>query len=368
MRSFIVLKRAIKIAKNDLRACYAENGILAGRGHFQQYWARDSFFSSLGATAIGDFEIVEKQFRFFLEFIKSNGALPGLITASGRPVFRPLILSSPVDGNALFLISLAEFLQKSGNAGFVERNFNAIKKAMEWLEGHDLDKDGLIEEGLLANWADSVLKFWKVLYSNCCYCYALEKFSEIASAIGKKKIALQYEKKAKKTKMEINKRFWLKEHYADWIDFRKHKNFSSDGNVLAIAWNIAGKKQAKAIEKFVEKKKLTRIPMRSCWPNYPFWRIASFFAFPSKAYYYHNGLNWLWLGAMNVIALLKISEKKKALLELEKISRLIVENKTVHEIFDSNGKPVDSLLLKSEHPFAWSSALFLLASKKAGIA
>ncbi len=71
---------------------------------------------------------------------------------------------------------------------------------------------------------------------------------------------------------------------------------------------------------------------------------------------------------MNVIALLKISEKKKALLELEKISRLIVENKTVHEIFDSNGKPVDSLLLKSEHPFAWSSALFLLASKKAGIA
>ncbi len=191
MRSFIVLKRAIKIAKNDLRACYAENGILAGRGHFQQYWARDSFFSSLGATAIGDFEIVEKQFRFFLEFIKSNGALPGLITASGRPVFRPLILSSPVDGNALFLISLAEFLQKSGNAGFVERNFNAIKKAMEWLEGHDLDKDGLIEEGLLANWADSVLKFWKVLYSNCCYCYALEKFSEIAKKIGKKKIALK---------------------------------------------------------------------------------------------------------------------------------------------------------------------------------
>ena len=52
---------AFEIAARDLRACYTEHGILAGLTHFKQYWARDSFFASLGATKLGDFDVVKKQ-------------------------------------------------------------------------------------------------------------------------------------------------------------------------------------------------------------------------------------------------------------------------------------------------------------------
>ncbi len=362
-----ITRKAIEIAKRDLRACYASNGIFAGRGHFQQYWCRDSFFASLGASAIGDLSVVKKQLYFFLLNEKKNGKLPGLITPRGRPEYRPLLLSNPVDGNALFVIAFSDYLRRSGDKKFARENFAGVRKAMEWVEGHDWNHDMLIEEGLLANWADSLFKCWKVLYSNVCYCRALEEFAAIAGALGEKALAGRYEKKAAGVKKEINRQFWLQEYYADWIDWKRHENFSSDGNVLAIVWGIADGEKGARIEEFVAEKKLTEVPMRTCYPNYAPWRVATFFTFPSKAFYYHNGLSWPWLGAMNAIALQRLGERKRAGKEMERIAELIVGQGTVHEIFDESGKPVRSALLKSEHPFAWSAALFLLAAEKTGI-
>jgi glycogen debranching enzyme len=54
------LENAYILAKRDLLACFGTNGILAGRHHFDDYWARDSFFASFGCLAIKEHEIVKK--------------------------------------------------------------------------------------------------------------------------------------------------------------------------------------------------------------------------------------------------------------------------------------------------------------------
>ena len=354
------IENALEIAKRDLRQCYTESGILAGRGHFQQYWARDSFFATLGANSLGDFGQAKKNFRLFLGLQDSGGQLPGLVSKKLNPRYKPMIVSRPVDGNALFIGAIADYARKSRDKEFIEANFKKISLAMDWLCRKDRDSDGLIEEGFLANWADTILKHGEVLYSNCCYYHALKEFAFLAGWLGVKLIAKEYEKRAEATRLALNLKFWENEYYADWIGLTKHNYFASDGNVLAVAWGVAAKNRAERIEEFIETRALNAVPMKTNAPAYPFWKVVPLLL-PVKAYYYHNGFSWPWIGCMNVIALNSLGQKEKAKAELKKLAEQINENCVTHEVFDRKNKPVDSFWLKSEKPFAWTAGLFIRA-------
>ena len=53
-----IITKAKEIAMNNLRDCYWPDGIVAGKHHFTDYWARDGFFAALGALQIGDKKVV----------------------------------------------------------------------------------------------------------------------------------------------------------------------------------------------------------------------------------------------------------------------------------------------------------------------
>ena len=63
-------KNAFEIAKKSLKECYEKNGIIAGKVHYANHWARDSFYASWGALELGDFEIVKKNLELFLKYMK----------------------------------------------------------------------------------------------------------------------------------------------------------------------------------------------------------------------------------------------------------------------------------------------------------
>ncbi len=353
------LDSAFEIAVKDLRSCYDKNGIFAGKGHFEDYWARDSFFACLGASSLKDFEIVKKNLELFLKFQKKSGKLPFHISKRLRPSYK-FFLSDVVDSNSLFAIAMCDYFEKSNDLEFFEKNFEKTKKAVEWLEKQDKGKDNLIEEGLFANWEDSIFKFGKVLYSNICYLSALNSFAKACKRAKKEEIWEEFGKKAEKTKNSLNRIFWNGSYFIDWIDFSKQDFFSSDGNVLAIYWNIADQLQGETIENKIKQHQLNRIPIKTNYPAYPFWRIP-IILLPMKAYHYHNGFSWQWLGCLNAICLKKIGFMDEAKKELKKNAMQIIEQMSTHEVFDENGKPVESLFLKSEHPFAWSAAAYILA-------
>ncbi len=355
----IELESAFEIAVRDLRSCYGKEGIFAGIGHFNEYWARDSFFACMGASALKDFEIVKKNLELFLHFQKKSGKIPYHISKKLKPSYK-FFLSNVVDSNSLFVIAACNYLEKSNDTEFFEKNFEKIKKSMDWLEKQDRNKDGLIEEGVFANWADSVFKFGTVLYSNICYLHSMECFAKACTKLKKGELQEKFLEKFEKTKVKLNALFWNGSYYIDWIDFRKHDFFSSDGNILSVYWGIADQLQGETIENKIKQHQLNKIPVRTNYPAYPFWKIP-IILLPFKAYHYHNGFSWQWLGCINAICLKKIGFMDEAKKELKKNAMQIMEQMSTHEVFDEVGKPVESLFLKSEHPFAWSAAAYVLA-------
>lgn len=78
---------------------------------------------------------------------------------------------------------------------------------------------------------------------------------------------------------------------------------------------------------------------------------------------YHNGVSWLWLGAINALAKHKIGMRNDAMALLGKMSDLIIKYNGIYEIYEKDGSPVKRKIYRAEHPFAWSSGMFLYAEK-----
>ncbi len=356
-----VVSNAFEIAVNDLRRCFAEHGILAGRRKLNFYKARDSFFASLGANSLGEFSASWKSIELFLGMQRNDGLIPHRITTKLKPHYHRVV-TEPLDGNALLVIALKDYFEKSRDKQFLLKHFDKTRKAIEWLREQDKDKDGLLEERFFGSWEETVLKSGKVLYSNCLYYKALLDFVEICKALNKYEVGVRYGRLAAALKEKINSSFWQGNYYFDWIGYVRHDSFSTDGNVLAIMFGLADNMQSQMIENKIKQHQLNKVPLQLNYPLYPFWRIPPGL-FPLDAYHYHNGSSWLWLGCLNAIALDKIGWRKDAKEELKKIASIINSNGSVHEVF-LDGKPVNSLFLRSEPFFAWSSGLFVKAVRE----
>lgn len=355
------VSNAFDIALNDLRKCFSDHGIVAGRKKLNFYRARDAFFASLGANSLGELSASWKSIELFLSKQRKDGLIPHMITQKLKPHFHQVV-SEPLDGNALLIISLRDYFEKSNDAQFLEKHFDKVRKAMEWLKHQDRDKDLLLEEEFFSSWRETVLKSGKLLYTNCLYYKALVDFTAICRAVGKEEIAVDYSSLAETLKGEINRQFWQGNYYFDWIDYIKHDNFAVDGNVLAILFGLADDIQSRMIENKIKQHQLNKVPLQANYPLYPFWRIPPAL-FPLEAYHYHNGSSWLWLGCLNAIALKKMGWRKEARQELRKIAEAINSQGSVHEVF-LDGKPLNSIVLKSEPFFAWSAGLFVKAVRE----
>jgi len=355
------VKDAYGIALSDLRKCYTEKGILAGRRsrRYNQYWARNGFFASAGALSLGDYGQVKKNLKLFSSLQGKNGALPNQISLKLKPRYK-LLIGSVIDSSALFVASLSDYLKKTRDIEFAEANFSAAKKAMQFLHSKDRDSDSLIEEHVFANWAESVLKFGKVLYTNCCYYKALLEFANICGSLEKKELAETYRALAAKTKDKINAVFWEGNYYIDWVDFRRHDYFAADGNLLAIDWGIAGEVQSQMVLNKIKQHQLNKVPLKANYPLYPLWRMPPLLL-PLMEYHYHNGSSWPWLGCLNAISLHKSGRESEAKKELKRVAELINENGTVQEVFDDERKPMRGLFVRSEYPFSWNAGFFVRA-------
>ena len=377
-----LITKALIMAKQELRACYGKEGILAGLNQFRDYWARDSMFASLGCLEIGDYDIVKKNLILFLKNINNDGQVPlrvgktplnialsylGILSKKKRrkPIYNnDKSESKTVDQNSLLIIAAHEYIKTTRQYDFIKKNIHKFEKAMKWNFLNDKDKDLLVEENEYCNWADSVRKKGKVLYTNVCHCHALKCMSDMFKWCKDTKKSKHYLDLYKKVKSKINELFWTGEHYMDWVDEEKRFNyFATDGNMLAILWGIADEEKAKHIEETSHIYDINDVPSQCVHPNYRKEFVSPMIRFIGIGDY-HNGLSWLWLGAINALGKNKVGMKKEARLLLEKMASLILEHKGVFEVYEKTGKPVSRLPVKSETPLAWSSGLFIYAVKE----
>jgi glycogen debranching enzyme len=370
-------KEAYNIAKRDLRMCYSDEGILAGLKRFDDYWARDSFFASLGSCAIGDLEIVRKNLLLFLDYQKENGQLPRRVDRYivglkylRIPIRRrklspryttSLMYCYSVDQNSLFIISLLEYIKNSKDNEFLKRNYEKAKKAIDWNFSNDKERGLLINEGFFANWEDTVFWRGKLLYTNVLHYWALKSFAELAKSAGDKDHK-KYSALAEKVKKKINDQFWNGQYYEKTSRKIIHY-FCIDANMLAIVSGVADINKAKKIMEYTKESGLDdEVPVRSSYPRYPLWRNS-----PARLITlstgYQGTYEWIWVSCLDILAKQKIGMKKDAMAKLEKLSKKIVEFDGVYEVY-SEGKPVKGIFLMSDQPFAWSAGMFVYAHDK----
>jgi len=374
------IRRAYGIAVRDLRACYNPDGIVAGRLKFNAYWARDGFWASLGALALGDHAQALAQLETFIKYQFPSGKLPvrvefvghhftGYNTLRSRPkvVGRAGgIFSDPIDPSALFVIAAREYLDRSGDLSFCARFDPVMDRAIRWLMRHDHDGDGLIESYWLADWMDSIIKFNKVFNLNVIFYEGLRAYAALKMLNKEIEAAEEFSRAAARVyeRLQI---FWTGEYFCDWIWGTRRGGFSSDGNVLAMLFGVATPDQAQRVLDHIRARRLDAdTPLRISDPIYPAWRV-----FPM--YYlagipgYHRTMIWPWLGTLNAICKARYGDRNGAFEDLARIGAWYVQWNGVNEVYDRGGKPVSRLFYTAEIPFAWNAGLYVYAVHTMGL-
>jgi hypothetical protein len=141
------------------------------------------------------------------------------------------------------------------------------------------------------------------------------------------------------------------------------EQFSSAGNLLAIAWGLATPEQTASILKFMQEKQLAKpVPTRVAYPSYPRSLIAIENQLGGMAIY-HTDASWLWIGAWHVIALVRSGDMVQAQQVMERIVEVIVRDRKVNEVHAPDGEPLESFWYKSESPLIWNAGMVIYADQ-----
>lgn len=372
---------AYQIAVRDLRACYNPDGIVAGRLHFNAYWARDGFWALFGALALGDHEQVRTHLETFMKYQMSSGELPVRLEFVGhtfgryhtrrmqpKALYRAgTIFSDPLDPTALFIIAAREYFERTHDMTFTEKFEPAMDRAARWLLAHDRDGDGIIENNYLAGWMDSILKKDKVFYLNVIHYEGLRACQTLKQALGAPADEAMFRSAADRLHERLQATFWNGQYFTDWIRGRRRGGFSSDGNVLAIFFGFATSEQARSIQRFIDDRRLDAdTPLRTCDPVYPAWQVFPFY-YLAGIPDYHRTLIWPWLGTVNAVNKFRSGDRSGAVVDLARIGSWYARENTVAEVYEPGGVPVSRRFFQAEFPFAWHAGLYVYAVHAVGL-
>jgi glycogen debranching enzyme len=353
----------------------------AGYRNFRESWARDFSFASYGLLAVEQFKTVKETLEAFFWHQTRKGQFPiklhsiNVVTRFFYSLFgreqptelklKPKYISGhgtpSLDGQSLLIITALNYVQEAEDTTFLRVYWDVLKSAMIWLEGYCKDpQDRLLYQEAYADWADSIARSGAVLYTNVVYWKALTEMAQAAQRLGQEEDAALYNRDAEHLSRAIQRRLWQPE-LGYFVTSTELDQFSSAGNLLAIAWGLAYPEQAESILTFMDEAKLSEpVPTRVSYPAYPKDLVATENRL-SGVGNYHTDASWLWIGAWHVIALAQTDHMEQARQVLESITDTVVRDRQVNEVHGPDGLPLRSILYKSEAPLTWNAGMILYA-------
>lgn len=358
------IDQALAIAKNSLRSCYIDRGIVAGPHHFTDFWARDSFFAALGSLKLRDIQIVRSMAATFFFYQRKDGMVPYRVMRGpisiGKYFGKPKLYKSPrptyrlrgfgaevLDGTTLTILfaTLVKETQYLPN----------IKQALLYLTTKE--KYNLLWDGPMGEWNDAVWKYGNLLYSNIIYWYMYDRLANWTIE-SNPVLSHKYSLKANLIAHALRTRLWNGEYFADWHDYKRQDYFYPFGNCLAIIWGLTTPQETESILAKCNKVK-HGFTLETNHPKYPWWRIDLFQRAAGMADYQNQGIMW-W---QPITAYLAALRKAKKVTEANKMAKLIshkvINDRLVYECYERSGHPVTRPLYTAEHPFAWAAGMLI---------
>ena len=378
-----------EIAVNNLRGGietrHLANGeqklvLCAGRRNFREPWARDFGFASYGLLSIAEYQVVRECLELFLHFQQASGQFPVKIHSTSvvdryihslfqreQPIYKPLRPkyvtahnTISLDGNCLLVIAVLRYARQTGDAAFVQTHWNALRRALTWLDAHVDPKDGLLQQAAFTDWADSVGRTGRVLYTNVLYWKALQEMAAFAAYHYLPEDQQCCIDQAEMVRRSLLDQFW-REDLGYFVTSEQYDMLSSSGNLMAICWDLATPAQAHSIlDKMNEFGMADPVPTQVTHQTYPDKLIAfenRFAGIPE----YHTHAAWMWLGAWHIVALARMGRLAEAEALWQRTAQIIVRDGVVHEVYGRDGQYLSTFWYTSEAPLTWNAGMLVFA-------
>lgn len=220
------MQQAYDWARIDLLQAMVENplagaGLIAGYGSsgeserpgFDWFFGRDALWSALALNSAGDFSDAKAALEFLAKYQRADGKIPHELPQSATLIrwFEDYPYGyASADATPLFLIALSDYVERSGDVSFAQREWDGIWRAFQFL-GSTLDADGFAQNlGAGHGWVESgpLLPVRTEIYQAALGIEALHATSALAGRLGKQDLAAQLDERFRRQRARLNQLFW----------------------------------------------------------------------------------------------------------------------------------------------------------------
>jgi hypothetical protein len=401
-----IIVRAVAIAKRTLFGNIAEREwsgvkrpvLLTGGMKYLELWGRDSVAAMPALPAVHR-EVWRNTLEAFIDHQRPDGLFPRRVAGFGnaarnlrsilthrgvslpvspslKPEYRTVgyaggsrlvkwaarkilfgTAGEPKDTNPLILLSLAEYARDEPS--FLLRHEAAVRKALAYLERHT--REGLLWQYDHEDWLDVYGRQGHVLYTNVMYAACLTALAR-GFRVRDRKLAAELALKARGVRARLQE-FW-DDGRAHFISHRDeagaHRQFATEGNMLAILTGLADGRQRAGILQSLERivDEYGYVPIVA--PSYP----ASMQAGMRRVFvwkYREGSLLKPWLQTLAAKAAAQERPDLAARL-LAQVARVFVDHGCCEVLSGNTGKPHEFFVTRTEKRFTAAAALFLDAA------
>ncbi len=354
-----VLEEAYEKAKQVIKACSTKNGLYAsgGKHGYKGVWSRDSMITLIGASTDSD-PLFKNQFKKSLQTLKKHqsksGQIPNAVLKFERK--KPQVDFKSIDSSLWYIIGNYVYKKRYKEKNLFESNKKSIERATTWTKFRDVGEDTTLEQLPTTDWQDAFPhKYGAVISTQALYYKALDLTKERKLKRKLKKIL----HKDKENKLWNQDFYWAYR----WKNHRKYKEigkwFDSFGNLIAVIYDLANKKNAKKIINYINRKKISNpYPVKSIYPvikrGSKYWKDYYLDAGATPNHYLNGGI-WPYLGGLYVLSLIKIKMFKQAEKELTKLAESNLKGNLFPEWIHPKTKKTHGKLQ------AWSAGTYIWA-------
>lgn len=163
---FNLALRWAEIAIDQCRVRFhGETGLVAGfyssgdsaRPGFGWFFGRDTLWTTYALNGYGDFALTRDSLEFLVRRQRDDGKImhefsqtADLVDWKATPYF-----FAAADSTPLFVMAMEDYLATSGDAAFVRKHWDAVRRAYAFTRAHDSDGDGIYENTEGTGWVES---------------------------------------------------------------------------------------------------------------------------------------------------------------------------------------------------------------------
>lgn len=361
---------AVLRAKETMMFCSTPNGTFAsgGKDGYDSVFARDSMIGLIGTSCYDEEHEFKIQFASTLNTLakhqSKHGQIPNAVDLfSDRP---KQVTFATLDSSLWYLIGLQFYKRNYKDSSLLSKHRKNVSRVFAWVGCQDAGEDQLPEQLPTSDWQDAFPhKYGHTINSIALYYGALKLFGKNREA--RRVLEAATGRSEKKIQM-FNKD---KGYFYPWLwknhdgDLEHETWFDSLGNMLAICFGLANKKQTASILDFVTKKKINEpYPLRCMYPPIERkdreWHSYFSKCLAKDPHWYLNGGIWPYIGGFYVAALVKAGRLFEAEVELHKLAEANKLGQNYEWEFNEWVHPVKKRALGSDY-HAWSAGAFLFA-------